>query len=77
MEFGGQKVTLKHLENLTKLIGQTFINSHAKFNTKQMQISLFNLRKTTNCIHTSRNTIVFVSIEPNELGNYVVGLIFL
>lgn len=56
MEFGGQKVTLKHLENLTKLIGQTFINSYAKFNTKQMQIPLFNLRKTTHCIHTSRNT---------------------
>lgn len=70
-------MTLKHLENLTKLIGQTFINSHAKFNTKQMQIPLFNHRKTTHCIHTSRNTIVFVSIEPNELGNYVVGLIFL
>lgn len=59
MEFGGQKVTLKQLENLTKLLrsyGQTFINSHAKFNTKQMQIPLFNLRKTTHCAHTSRNT---------------------
>lgn len=54
MEFGDQKVTLKHLENLTKLIGQNFINSYAKFYIKQMQIPLFNLRKTTHWIHTSK-----------------------
>lgn len=77
MEFGGQTVTLKHLENLTKLNGQTLINSYAKFNKKQMQIPLFDHRKMTHCIHTSRNTIVFLSIEPTELGNYVMGMIFL